>query len=231
MNYQAMEPDNYQQKCLCVLLLDVSGSMIKEDRIGKLNAAITQFYDDIIHGKNGVAKTTVQQLEVEIITFDQEPKIIRQPKLLSRNEIPPVLQTRGSTTETVKAIEFAMEEVVKRKRRYDQTGQCYYRPWIVLMTDDNPTSPQSEIDRIAPKLLKEVKEKHFSMIGVCIADGVTRQTLSKLCAGHETSLSNLRFGNFFRWLSRSLSTITKSNDDESVDISVDADSWMKDYKI
>ena len=231
MNIQAMEPDNYQQKCLCVLLLDVSGSMIKEDRISKLNAAITQFYDDIIHGKNGVAKTTIQQLEIEIITFDQEPKIIRPPKLLSRNENPPVLQTRGSTTETVAAIEFAMAEVLKRKRYYDQTGQCYYRPWIVLMTDDTPTSPQSEIDRIAPKLLKEVKEKHFSMIGVCIADGVTRQTLSKLCAGHETSLSNLKFGNFFRWLSRSMSTITKSNDDESVDISVDVDSWMKDYKI
>ena len=162
MSYQAMEPDNYQQKCLCVLLLDVSGSMVKEDRIGKLNAAITQFYDDIIHGKNGVAKTTVQQLEVEIITFDQEPKIIRQPKLLSRDETPPVLQTRGSTTETVKAIEFALEEVIKRKRRYDQTGQCYYRPWIVLMTDDNPTSSQSEIDRIAPKLLKEVNTNHIT---------------------------------------------------------------------
>lgn len=232
-------PDNYQQKCLVVLLLDVSGSMRKEitpgsgiQRIDKLNEAIAQFYDDIIYGKNGVQKTTIGQLEIAIVAFDQAPKLIRSPKLLSRDEAVPVLTERGSTTETVKAIRYAINEVIEpRKRFYDKTGQTYYRPWIVLLTDGNPSSPQSEIDELAPDLVRRVKERHLSMIGVGIGDQVSLSKLNLLCAGHGTMLEGMRFGKFFRWLTNSLSIITKSNEDDTIDLSAGLDSWMKDYKI
>ena len=108
--------------------------MVIDNRLGKLNEAIKQFYDDIIYGKNSVAKSTVNQLEVAIIAFDQSPKIIRHPKLLSRADVAPTLETRGSTTDTVKALDKALDMIVARKRFYDQTGQNYYRPW-------SPTPP------------------------------------------------------------------------------------------
>ncbi len=84
-------PDNMQQKCLCVFVLDVSGSMRKDNAIGRLNDAIRQFYDDIVYGRNGVSKATVGRLEVAIIAFDQEPKVLRPTAsttslLLSRSE-------------------------------------------------------------------------------------------------------------------------------------------------
>lgn len=226
-------PDNFQQKCLCVLLLDVSGTMVKnyknEDRLNKLNEAIVQFYDDIANGKNGVAKATVGQLEVAIVSFDQEPKLVRGPKLLSKYEIVPQLESRGSTTETVKAIRYALDLIEKRKHFYAQTGQTYYRPWIVLMTDGGTSSHPVIVDELAEELKEKIDKKRLSMIGVAIGDDVPLKFLSKLSGGHPVALEGLRFAEFFRWLSRSMSTITKSNDDDSIDISVDADSWMKNY--
>lgn len=236
-NYNQDMPDNFQQKCLVVLLLDVSGSMRKPissgsdvQRIDRLNEAIAQFYDDIIYGKNGVQKTTVGQLEVAIVAFDQEPKLIRKPKLLSRDEPVPVLTERGSTTETVKALEFAINEVIQpRKLFYERTGQTYYRPWIVLLTDGNPSSPASEIEKIAPILEKKVADKHFTIMGVGIGDEVSMDKLNLLCANRGSLLKDMRFGKFFRWLSNSLTTITKSNEDDTVDISSGADEWMRRY--
>lgn len=230
-------PDNYQQKCLVVLLLDVSGSMRKAvepgsdvQRIDKLNEAIAQFYDDIIYGKNGVQKTTIGQLEVAIVAFDQEPKLVRKPKLLSRDEKVPVLTERGSTTETVKALEYALNEVIQpRKLFYERTGQTYYRPWIVLITDGNPSSSTSEIARFAPVLKKKVEDKHLSIIGVGVGDEVSMDNLMLLSADRACPLKGMRFGKFFRWLSNSLSTITKSNEDDTIDISIGADDWMKKY--
>ena len=231
MSYSANIPDNYQQKCLCVLLLDISGSMIIDDRLGKLNEAIKQFYDDVIYGKNRVAKSTVNQLEVAIIAFDQSPKVIRHPKLLSRDDIAPTLETRGSTTDTVKALEKALDVIITRKRFYDQTGQSYYRPWIVLITDGEPNSKPEDIDKMAIKLKELETRGSIAMIGVSVAETATQKTLSKLSAGHATELKDYKFGHFFDWLGRSFSTIIKSDDilGES-DLTRDAWEWMKGHK-
>lgn len=236
MGYDTDIPDNFQQKCLCVFLLDVSGSMRKDDRIGKLNAAIAQFYDDIIYGKNGVAKATVGRLEVAIIAFDQEPKLIRPAKkvtslLLSRNESIPVLSERGSTTETVKAIDMALKFIRGRKRFYDRTGQGYHRPWIVLMTDGKSSSKPDEIDRIEKVLKDEIKDKHLSMIGIAIGDDVPMDNLNRLSGAHACQLKDLRFAHFFQWLSNSFSLITQSSDDDITDISRGSDDWMKNYEV
>lgn len=235
MNYQAESPKNYQQKCLCVLLLDVSGSMKKTitpdstiQRIDKLNEGVCLFFDDIINQRGGVkGSTTRGQLEVSIIKFDQEPSIIRKPKLLEITEQPPILAERGSTTETVKAIEKALEVINERKRFYDQTGQTYYRPWIVLITDGSPSSPQYEIDRIAEVLKEQIEHKHISMIGVSVLDTVNQSIMEKISGGHNVTLKDFRFAQFFHWLSNSFSIITKSNDDDNYDISHGKYDWMK----
>ena len=55
MPHFGQAPDNYQQKCLCVLLLDVSGSMMKDNKLVLLNEAVRKLYDDIVNAKNGIA--------------------------------------------------------------------------------------------------------------------------------------------------------------------------------
>lgn len=235
MPFQAESPTNYQQKCLCVLVLDVSGSMRKPiepnssiKRIDKLNEGIRIFFDDIINNHGGVTNSNIRgQLEVAIIKFDQEPTLVRKPHLLELSEVAPVLTERGSTTETVKAIELALEEVNKRKRFYDQTGQTYYRPWIVLISDGNPTSSQESIEMMSAKIQKQIKNKQISIIGVSVTDYMNQDIMCKLSGGHNVSIRDFRFAQFFKWLSNSFSTITKSNDDDGYDISEGSAEWMK----
>lgn len=229
-------PDNMQQKCLCVFVLDVSGSMRRDNAIDKLNDAMSQFYEDIVYGKNGVSKATVGRLEVAIIAFDQEAKILRPGPtttslLLSRAEKAPTLTSRGSTTDTVKALDTALGIITDRKRFYDRTGQTYHRPWIVLMTDGRTSSNPVEVERMEHRIRAEIQGKHLSMIGVAVGNDVPMDELNRLSGGHGCALEGLRFGQFFQWLSNSLSTITQSNDNGNIDISTGADDWMRDYQI
>ena len=80
-DYKVQEPNNYQQKCMCILVLDVSGSMRKpvssdstERRIDRLQKGIEAFYDDV---KN--QDIIKNMLEIGVITFEQEPKVVRKP--------------------------------------------------------------------------------------------------------------------------------------------------------
>lgn len=226
-------PKNFQQKCLCVLLLDVSGSMRKpvsdgstERRIDKLNEAIASFYDDVVNAKNGVSKQTKGMLEVAIVAFDQEPKLIRPPKLLSREDEPPVLQERGSTTETVAALDYVINDIIaEQKKFYAETGQKYYRPWIVLITDGNPTSSEESIERISKLITKKVNDRKFTIIGIGVGDKVSMSGLKRITANRALPLKDMRFAAFFSWLSNSLSNIAKSTEDDTVDLTENMEFW------
>lgn len=226
-------PKNYQAKCLCVLLLDVSGSMRKPiaegssiKRIDKLNEAIASFYDDVVNGKNGVSKQTKGMLEVAIVTFDQEPKLIRAPRLLSRDDKAPVLTERGSTTETVAALDYVINDVIAdRKKFYSDTGQKYYRPWIVLITDGNPTSSEESIEAISKTIKRKVDEKKFTIIGVGVGDAVSMPKLKRLTANRALPLKEMRFAQFFSWLSNSMSNIAKSTEDDTIDLTEGMEFW------
>lgn len=226
-------PKNYQAKCLCVLLLDVSGSMRKPiaegsstQRIDKLNEAISTFYDDVVNGKNGVSIQTKGMLEVAIVAFDQEPKLIRAPRILSRDDKAPILTERGSTTETVAALDYVINDVIAdRKKFYSDTGQKYYRPWIVLITDGNPTSSEESIEAISKTIKRKVDEKKFTIIGVGVGDAVSMSKLKRLTANRALPLKEMRFAQFFSWLSNSMSNIAKSTEDDTIDLTEGMEFW------
>ena len=221
MAYTTQAPNNYQQKCLCVLLLDVSGSMGKEHKLDLLNEAVEQLYADVINGRNGVSASTKDRLFVEVISFDQSPHRIQPYMLLSKATKAPILKTRGSTTDTVRAIDFAIDEIESHKKMLLSTGQKYYRPWLVLVTDGNPTSSKEEIDRIAKKIKKNIAEGHLFMTAVGVGNRIDTKMLQKLSGGNGVKLDNYSFSKFFSWLANSTDQIF--NSDDEFDRIVDSD--------
>ena len=212
MSYKGKSPDNYQQKCLCVLLLDVSGSMAKDNKLGLLNRAVENLYQDIVYARNGIAPSTKDQLFVEVISFDQSPHRLQPYMLLSKATTPPILKTRCSTTDTVRAIDFAIDEIESHKKMLLSTGQKYYRPWLVLVTDGNPTSSEEQIERIAKKIRFSIAKKHFFMTAVGVGKSVNIQMLNKLSGGNGTMLEGFSFAKFFDWLAQSTDKVFKSDD-------------------
>lgn len=87
--YEMNEPSNYEQKCLCVLVLDTSYSM-DGAAIDELNAGLQKFQKDLL-----ADPVTSDRLEVAIVTFDSEVNVVQDPRLLTEFTMPQ-LQDRKS---------------------------------------------------------------------------------------------------------------------------------------
>lgn len=223
---------NLEQKCLCVLVLDVSGSM-RGDKLNSLNQGVRDFFTQI-QTADGVPESLIDQLEVAIMQYDEEIKILRDPKLLEDGELPPTLTERGSVTETVIAIEEAIKLVEDRKAFYKSTGQSYYRPWIIVMTDGEPygkKASDADIEAISQRVKQETSSKKYMIMGIGVGSDANMEVLKKMTAGRAMALQGLKFGAFFEWLSNSLSVVASSKEGDKIDISDGASNWMSSFEI
>lgn len=203
-------PENYEQKCLCVLVLDVSGSMAGNP-ITQLNQGLKDFQKEL---QNDFV--AAQRIEVAIVTFGSTVDTIVHPKLSADFEMP-ILKTSGST-KLVDGVRMGISLVEERKNWYKSTGQTYYRPWLMLITDGEPDSDQDVIG-LSNEILHKVDNKGFSFYAVGV-DGYNHTKLSKIC--HPTTppmqLNGLAFNELFKWLSASISLVSKSVEGQQIQL-------------
>lgn len=215
---------NYEQKSLCVLLLDVSFSMSGK-RIKSLQAGIESFHKEIMEDQ-----TSRNRLEVAILTYGEYVKVLQQPALVDDFEIPKLVST-GSTS-MGKGIEDAIEIVEARKSWYKMTGQPYYRPWIINITDGEPTD-MPNIQDVGDQLRENIKNKNFFFFNVGVEDA-SMTILEKLSSKEmpPAKLEGLKFAEFFKWLSASIQIIAASADKETESVNLPSPSdWMEGFKI
>lgn len=203
-------PDNYEQKCLCVLVVDTSGSMAGEP-IKQLNRGLQEFYNAIEEDM-----TAANRLEVLIVTFGSSIKTVQEAALIDNFRMPE-LRTSG-TTKLVDGVRVAMESIESRKRWYKETGQPYYRPIMVLMTDGEPDYDQ-DIDGLSIEIDDAVNSKKFTFFGLGVK-GYNHKKLAQICPvlTPPLPLEGYRFSEFFKWLSNSISIITKSKEGEAINL-------------
>ncbi len=253
-DFSAESAENFEQKCLCVLVLDVSGSMreiVDESNIqytgetvymdGKkynlvtggvmkldlLNQGLQDFYKEIVSDE-----TTSQRLELSIITFNDYVKVVQEPAL-PENVTIPMLEADGDTA-LADAVNEAIDKVEARKKWYKETGQPYYRPWIILMTDGVPNKGQ-DIDSLAQRIKRDTAAKKYAFLPVGV-EGADMDVLQKIEGSgmKATMLKGMRFAQFFKWLSASMGTVTKAEEGQEVNFSEGAmgdDGWMEIFKI
>jgi len=208
--FQGETPDNYEQKCLCLLVLDTSGSMGGEP-IKELNRGLQEFYtaveEDLI---------AANRLEVGIITFGSQIRTTQEPSLIE-NFTMPSLNVSG-TTRMVDAIREAMRKTEERKRWYKETGQPYYRPIMVLITDGEPDRDQ-DVMGVSKEIDDAVNSKKFTFFGLGVR-GYNHKILQQICSpsAPPMPLSGYKFSEFFKWLSNSIGIITKSKEGESIEL-------------
>ena len=221
-DFKTESPENYEQKCCCVLVLDVSASM-NGSPISELNEGLKAFYRDI-HADS----TTCNRLEVSIVTFNDTVKTLVQPSLVSKFTIP-VLSADGGT-KLVDGVQEGIRIIRARKNWYKQTGQPYYRPWIILMTDADPDNTQN-LTGLATEIKQAMANKDFFFLAI----GVQGADMEKLKSIADPSmpamkLQGLKFLEFFRWLSASMTTVTNSKDGSMVNLPNPAQ-WMVGFTI
>jgi uncharacterized protein YegL len=202
-------PENFEQKCLCVLVLDISGSMAGEP-MAQLNRGLQEFSRAV---ENDFVAT--QRLEVSIVTFGSTAQCIQEPALIS-NITMPRLYTSGST-KLVDGVRLAINIIENRKKWYKETGQNYFRPMIVLITDGVPDDGQ-DINGLSLEVSDAVSSKKFMFYSLGV-DGYNHQILTKICSTPPPlPLDGYKFSEFFKWLSNSISIITKSVEGQTLSL-------------
>lgn len=243
---------NYEQKCLCVLVLDVSGSMgevvegevkytgrqemidgqlynIVEGGINKmdgLNEGLQVFYNEIYQDD-----TSSQRIEVALIAFNDTVQVVQEPALVENFTMPTL--TSGGETAMADAMFEAIDLVERRKRWYKSTGQPYYRPWIILMTDGEPNGDQNMASLIAQIKKDTANKKYvFLPIGVSGANMEILRSMEGEGSGRIPAmpLKGAKFSNFFKWLSGSFDVVINAQEGDRVSFD-DPASWMDNFVI
>lgn len=197
--------ENYEQKCLCVLVLDTSGSMNASGAIKELNEGLQTFKNETMKDE-----VTRDRLEVAIVSFNSVVTVVQAPDLLPNVEMP-TLKATGQT-QLVAAIEKAQQIVADRKDYYKSQGIPYYRPWIVVMTDGDPYPEEGQdIDGLAARLQDDAAQKKYVFFIIGIGDDVKDDTLATLATKDfpPMRMESVNFSEFFTWLSASASTVVK----------------------
>lgn len=190
---------NPEPRCACVLLLDVSGSMGGRP-IEALNEGLKAFAADI--RTDALAS---QRVEVAIVTFGGSGVEVRHD-FATAGQFEPDRLTAGGGTPMGEAVVTAIDMVEGRKQQYRDNGIMYYRPWVFLITDGEPTDEWKE----AAGRVRRVEEANglaFFAVGV---EGANMDVLGDIAVRSPLKLQGLKFVELFVWLSQSQRTVSSS---------------------
>ena len=219
-----IEPANPEESHVAtVLLLDVSESMRDNDKIAQLNEGLRIFKDEVCQDDRAC-----KRVDLAVITFGGSVDIIHDFSSIEAFE-PPVLTTKGQTPMGA-AILKAIEIVEKRKAYYKGNGMDYFRPWIFMITDGEPTdiSPERPEWKEVVKAVADGEGKRkflFFTIGV---EPANMEILKKLAPSNRPPqrLAHGRFKELFSWVSKSQQAIANSQMGQMVALPA-VDSWAE----
>jgi uncharacterized protein YegL len=111
-------------------------------------------------------------------------------------------------------IDKALDILQARKASYKANAIDYYRPWIFMITDGEP-SDNEVVDRAAQRIRDEEARKKVAFFAVGV-EGVNMTRLSQIVVRPPRKLTGLNFQEMFQWLSASMSGVSNSQLDEQV---------------
>ena len=204
-------PENFDTRCLCVLVLDTSYSM-NGDPIGELNKGLVGF-GDFLKSKN----STRFSVEVSIITFNSTVECVQEPALVDNMKATEKFPLKATgSTKLVDGVRAAIKKVEDRKQWYRSNGIGFFRPWIVLMTDGYP-DPDQDVEGLANEIKIGHQGRHFAFLPMGV-QGSDPNFLKKISTPEFPPLPIdwKKFEAVFRWLSNSLDKVSQSTEGEAV---------------
>ena len=130
-----------------------------------------------------------------------------------------------SGTMMTKGIDLALNEIEKRKQSYRDNGIDYYRPWLFLITDGEPTESQKAVDEMAKKLKDADSQKKGAPFSVGVEDA-DMEILVRISPRRPLMLKGLGFSSMFVWLSHSMSRVSRSRTEDEITLDTDG---LKDW--
>lgn len=211
-----------------VLVLDSSGSM-NGSRIDEINAGLSYLRVGLQAYRSGQilvndyiqeSNMPLSKLDLAVIQFATDVKVV-QPFSKIETFHPPKLIAEGSTAMGTAILE-AIKLTEKQKQLYQSLDVQYYRPWIFLVTDGEPTDMKRG-DSLWEKVTKSVqngednKDFLFFSVGVGHADF---QFLKSISPNNRPPLKIKEgsINNMFAWLARNFEKVTSTQPNTPVQL-------------
>ena len=210
--------DNPVARVPICLVLDCSASMIG-DPIFELNDGVKMFFDEIIG--NDYARPSA---EVCVVTFGGSVHCLLDFDNIEKQTVPSM--SASGNTPMNDAVNLALDKLNIRKQEYKDNGVSYYQPWMVLMTDGQPTQ---DISVSVSKTCNLINEGKLTIFPIGIGDEADMDELKRYSPERDPlKLEGLKFSKFFEWLSASVTRVSQSIPGDKIDIDLEGiKGWAK----
>jgi len=190
---------NPTPRCACILVLDTSSSM-QGQPINELNQGVIQFIEE-------VKGDELAQYSVEIGVVTAGPDVRTQLQITPAHLIESANSFNADGgTPLGEAVNMALNMLETRKIEYKNKGVPYYQPWLVIISDGEPTDSWQDV---ASRSLSMANNRKLVVMPV----GVSNADLNKLSQFSNRpakALAGLKFKEFFAWLSASMTRVSLS---------------------
>jgi len=206
---ELMPEHKIETRCPVCLTLDTSSSMMGEP-INELKNGVETFIEEVLNDKEAS-----RRIDLCIIKYGGSVEIVQEFQPIDQVNKEEILSklTCQQDTPMGQALKLSLEEIGRWKDHLRKQGVNYYRPWHINITDGYPTdfSKNDVLYQELASFFKKWKE-HKKLIpwafGTSTADFDFLKGLYP--DGHVYKLQGINFRNVFKWLSASISRITRS---------------------
>jgi uncharacterized protein YegL len=201
--------DNTNQRTPCVLVLDGSASMSGKP-IEQLNQGLKTLESQL--KSNPTTSLRVQLLVLQIGGYDEAKILIDWCDAIDFEA--PLIEANGSTP-IGKGMALAMEKLEEQKRAYDTNGISSTRPWVILISDGEPTDYGWE--QVAAQC-RDAENRKKLVVYPIGTESANFEALNEFSNNRSKKLKGLNFNELFVWLSRSMTAVSSSSPGQTVQL-------------
>jgi len=210
---------NPAQRTPCLLVLDASGSMDEivaetgRRRIDELNDGLILLQRELLNDD-----TASQRVQLAIVCVGGpagDADLLMDWTDASQFQVPRLFA--GGQTPLAQGLRLALQYVEQQKQTLKQNGVGYTRPWIMVISDGEPTDKSEMWQTVSQECRAAEAAKKCIIYPIGVA-GANIQALQQISATPALRMSETRFKEYFRWLSSSLSSMSRSKPGENVQL-------------
>jgi len=219
-----IDPNNPNQRTPCVLVLDASGSMEAPTRSGKtrieeLNAGLQALREAIRADDSAYSRVSLSVVMVGGPRSEAELLMDWTDAV----DFEVFKMNAGGGTPLGAGMILALKLVEEAKADLKSAGISYTRPWIIVISDGEPTDDREVWSNAVLEAQKAERDRKAEIFVIGV-QGADLETLGKLSQRPALALEGVRFKELFVWLSDSLSAASRSRPGENVELP-SSDPW------
>ncbi len=208
---------NASQRTPCMLVLDASGSMSSviagtgRTRIDELNEGLQLLQSALVDDE-----TAAMRVQVAIVCVggpSNDAQLLADWTDAVNFEAPTL--RAGGATPLGHGLRLALHHVEQHKLMLKQLGVGYTRPWIMVMSDGEPTDSAAVWQGVVEECKAAQANKSCVIFPIGVEDAKL-DVLQQLSTTRAARLKSAHFREYFQWLSASLSSVSRSQSGDSV---------------